>query len=111
MTYEKLFKNIELLSAKSGVSKTTALIQSGVGKNFFYNINKGSAPSAEKIQLLANYFNVSTDYLLGNSDNPHNNIQEFDPLTTEAIKLFASLSAEKRKLAIKVIKSFLDEDE
>lgn len=68
MTYEKLINNIELLSAEKGVNKTTALVESGVGKNFIYNLNKGSAPSTGKIQQLAEYFGVSTDYLLGRTD-------------------------------------------
>ncbi len=29
-----------------------------------------SAPSADKLQRVADYFNVSTDYLLGRTDNP-----------------------------------------
>lgn len=66
MSYEKLIQNIERLSAERGVNKTTALVDSGAGKNFIYNINRGSDPSTEKIQQLAAYFNVSTDYLLGN---------------------------------------------
>ncbi len=66
MSYEKLIQNIERLSAERGVNKTTALVDSGAGKNFIYNINRGSDPSTEKIQKLAAYFNVTTDYLLGN---------------------------------------------
>lgn len=31
----------------------------------------GSMPSGEKLLLLADYFNCSTDYLLGRTDNPN----------------------------------------
>ena len=31
---------------------------------------KNKKPSAERLQLIADYFNVSTDYLLGRTDNP-----------------------------------------
>ena len=31
---------------------------------------KRNQPSAERLQQIADYFNVSTDYLLGRTDNP-----------------------------------------
>lgn len=30
-----------------------------------------TVPGADKIRLAADYFNVTTDYLLGRTDNPH----------------------------------------
>ena len=33
--------------------------------------NRGSAPQSDKLLAIAQYFNVSTDYLLGLSDNPN----------------------------------------
>lgn len=109
MKYEKLIQNIELLSAQKGIKKTNALIESGVGKNFLFNINRGSDPSTEKIRQLAAYFNVSTDYLLGNTDNPQSTKSDIEPETAEAIKLFANLPPDKRSLALKIIKVFLEE--
>lgn len=96
MKYDKLIHNIDELSSKKGVNKTTALTQSGVGKNFIYNINKGSAPSSEKIQQLADYFSVSTDYLLGNTDNPHSvhlsNQQDLTPDEEKLLTDYRSLN-------------------
>ena len=37
----------------------------------FCGIRKGSVPSVEKLQALAVYFNVSVDYLIGNTDYPY----------------------------------------
>ena len=44
-----------------------------------------SAPTIDKIKLLANYFNVSTDYLLGRSDEkqPTNKEDDVDLLTAQ----------------------------
>lgn len=92
--YEKLIQNIESLSQKKGINKTTALIESGAGKNFIYNISKGSDPSNEKIQQLATYFSVSTDYLLGRTDNP--NI-EVDGDLQRIIDVYRDLNNEGRK--------------
>lgn len=72
MDYERLQRVIKELSNVKGVSPTKALIDSGVGKSFFWSINKqGSAPSVEKLQALSTYFNVSLDYLVGNTDYPY----------------------------------------
>lgn len=106
MTYDKLIQNIDALSSKKSINRTTALIQSGVGKNFIYNINKGSAPSSEKIQQLADYFNVSTDYLLGNTDNPQGSMSGFAPETLEFIKRFEQLPDDKRKALLNFLKAF-----
>ena len=55
----------ELAEAK-GEKPTTSMKAAGVGKNFFYNIReRGATPSIEKINKLATYFGVSTDYILG----------------------------------------------
>lgn len=63
--YSNIIDVIKKLSSNKGEPVTTSLVNSGVGKNFIYHINRGSAPSFEKIVKLAEYFGVSTDYLLG----------------------------------------------
>ena len=47
----------------------TAFIESGVGKNFKSNL-KTSNPSMGKLTMLAVYFNVPVNYLLGKSPRP-----------------------------------------
>ena len=55
--------NIEKLSAERGITKTKALIDSGVGKDFIVNmINKKQIPSFVKVFQIADYFGVSIDY-------------------------------------------------
>ena len=107
MIYDKLIKNIEKLSADKGINKTTALVESGVGKNFIWNINKGSAPSTEKIQKLADYFGVSTDYLLGNINDPQHSKSDVDPQTAEALELYKALTDENRELVLQMMKGLL----
>lgn len=80
---ELLKSNVEKLVNQRGESKTKALTNSGVGKDFFSNLNKGQIPSVEKIISLADYFGVSIDYLLGRTDNP-NTIQK--GITTGDVK-------------------------
>lgn len=41
----------------------------GYSRNTIYAL-KRNKPGSEKLQEIADYFNVSTDYLLGRTDNP-----------------------------------------
>ncbi|WP_267644716.1 helix-turn-helix domain-containing protein [Enterococcus faecium] len=38
------------------------------GENYFYSLNAGKQPTAEKLQEIADYFDVSVDYLLGRTE-------------------------------------------
>lgn len=62
-----LSKIMQLCEMK-GISPNAAYVESGVGKNFKSNCSK-SNPSIGKITMLANYFGVSVDYILGNTDS------------------------------------------
>lgn len=63
------FEKIKELAKKQGKSLGTVEDDLGYGRNTLYKI-KNSTPNAERIAEIANYFNVSTDYLLGRTDNP-----------------------------------------
>lgn len=63
----KLISRIDLLAEEMEKSPNAVYIESGVGKNFKSNLNRAN-PSAGKITMLANYFGVSVDYLLGKTD-------------------------------------------
>ncbi|HEM4630514.1 helix-turn-helix domain-containing protein [Streptococcus suis] len=63
------FEKIKELAKKQGKSLGSVEEDLGYGRNTLYKIKK-STPNAERIAEIANYFNVSTDYLLGRTDNP-----------------------------------------
>ena len=59
-------ENIKKYCRLKGVKPTVACRESGVGSSFINNIEvRGSIPSVEKAQLLANYLGVTTSELLG----------------------------------------------
>ena len=64
-TYEK----IKELADKRGISLTKLEEDLGYSRNTLYKL-KSQKPNAERISEIADYFNVSTDYLLGRTDNP-----------------------------------------
>lgn len=47
----------------------------GFGRNTIYQWNKRT-PGSDKLQKVADFFNVSTDYLLGRTNNPKVNDDE-----------------------------------
>ncbi|MGT2793272.1 helix-turn-helix domain-containing protein [Streptococcus pasteurianus] len=63
------FDRVKELSQKRGISLSKLEETLGLGKNSIYAL-KRNQPSAERLQEIADYFNVSTDYLLGRTDNP-----------------------------------------
>lgn len=65
LTYEK----IKELADKRGISLTKLEEDLGYSRNTLYKL-KSQKPNAERISEIADYFQVSTDYLLGRTDNP-----------------------------------------
>lgn len=63
------FEIVKDLCEKKGISLNTLEEKLELGKNSLYGL-KRNQPSAERLQQIADYFNVSTDYLLGRTDNP-----------------------------------------
>nr|DAS63253.1 MAG TPA: repressor protein [Caudoviricetes sp.] len=64
------FDRIKELAKKQGLSINLLEEKLGYSRNTIYNL-KNSKPSTERISEIADYFNVSTDYLLVRTDNPN----------------------------------------
>jgi transcriptional regulator with XRE-family HTH domain len=96
MNKDLLIERIELLCKERKIKPTTAYIESGVGKNFKSNLNIAN-PTLGKIILLAEYFNVSREYLLGETDEKKPTTA--DELDDEILMLYSQLPPDKRKQA------------
>ena len=64
------FEKIKELAKKQGIALSKLEETLGYSTNYFYSLKK-KAPNSERLQEIAEYFNVSTDYLLGRTDNPN----------------------------------------
>ena len=82
------FDRVKELSQKRGISLSKLEETLGLGKNSLYAL-KRNQPSAERLQEIADYFNVSTDYLLGRTDNPKIASDEVAGYTTEDLRKMA----------------------
>ncbi|HEM3168959.1 TPA: helix-turn-helix transcriptional regulator [Streptococcus suis 89-3576-3] len=86
------FEKIKELADKQGISLNQLEEKLGFSRNTIYNMKK-STPNVERVSKIADYFNVSTDFLLGRTDNPRiasdeQNDPAVDNLTQQAIVMF-----------------------
>lgn len=64
-----LFEKIKELCKKRGISLGRLEEDLGFSRNTIYSM-KTKKPSSERLYQIADYFQVSTDYLLGRTENP-----------------------------------------
>lgn len=76
------FDRVKKLADKQKISILELEMKLGFGKNSLYRW-KNSAPASDKLQKVADYFGVSTDYLLGRSDSPKYKADEPKHFTVE----------------------------
>ncbi|MCY7087267.1 helix-turn-helix domain-containing protein [Streptococcus oralis] len=63
------FEKVRELARKKGLSLNQVEEKLGYSKNTLYSLKRQKV-SSDRLQEIADYFNVSTDYLLGRTDNP-----------------------------------------
>lgn len=105
-----IISRINELCCQRNVSVNQMLQDAGLSKSFVDNLKKGSIPSADKILTVAQYFEVSTDYLLtGTVSSASFQPSLSDVLTPEEIQL--ALAYRNARLEIKfAIKTMLGMD-
>ena len=64
-----LFERIKQLAKNRGVSLKKVATDLGFGENTIYKW-KTQSPKGEYLEKVADYFDVTTDYLLGRTDTP-----------------------------------------
>lgn len=101
------FERIKELAKKQGKSLNKVEEELGYGKNVLYRL-KNSNPSTERLQEIADYFDVTVDYLLGREEKTNlaekYGIFAFDgePVTDEEVEFLKSVLAAKRAAEKKV---------
>ena len=63
------FDRVKQLADKQKISIVELEEKLGFGRNSLYSW-KTKTPNGDRLKKVADYFNVSTDYLLGRTDNP-----------------------------------------
>jgi transcriptional regulator with XRE-family HTH domain len=99
-----IVSRITELSKEFDIAPTQALKQSGAGKDFIANLKKGQKPSYEKIVLISKYFHVTTDYLLGITDNKEKVEPDAQTRLDYVLDLFDKLPEANKDVFIEEVK-------
>ncbi|EAE6190761.1 TPA: helix-turn-helix transcriptional regulator [Listeria monocytogenes] len=80
------FERVKKISDEQGIPISRLEDDLGFGKNSLYTWKK-SSPSTDKLQKVADYLNVSVDYLLGRTDikNPLEGLEDAQFLDVEGL--------------------------
>lgn len=95
------FERIQELAKKKDKNLKEISLELGYSKNYLYTL-KTKEPAADKLRVLADYFNVSVDYLLGREEKTSlaekHGVFAFDgePVTDEEVEFLKSVLAAKR---------------
>lgn len=105
----KIIENIQRICKERGTTPTVAGEKSGAGKEMVSNMKqKGTVPSIERFQLLAQYLGVTTSELLGEEIKP--TPMYGDGLTPEFIRLYEQLSKTEKEFVVKQMRGLLSQE-
>ena len=103
--------NILSLLIKNGITKNKMLTDLKFSRSSFIDwIRNGNLPSGESLNKIADYFNVSVDYLLGKIEQKEKPIEIYDELDYEILNKIKRLSPQMQELTLAQIELYLARD-
>jgi len=95
------------LCNKKEIAPSKAALLNGISKTSVTRWKKGATPNAEILSTLAKYFNVTTDYLLGNEqkEKPLAEARDLSDIENEILTIFHSLPEDKKQAFMTVARS------
>lgn len=92
-----VFDRVKLLAKQRGKSLNRIEEELGLPKNVLYRMKNSDNPTKDRLETLANYFDVSVDYLLGRTENPNTVENENANISPE----FFAIQRKSKKLSQK----------
>lgn len=77
-----MFEKIKQLADERKMSLNEVEDKIGFARNYLYSL-KNKKPTADKLEQMASFFQVSTDYLLGRTEERNGHFIPTKPLTVE----------------------------
>ncbi|MEB8418004.1 helix-turn-helix domain-containing protein [Enterococcus casseliflavus] len=105
------FERIKKLAKQKDKTLQQVAKELKYGENYFYSLNAGKQPTAEKLQEIADYFDVSVDYLLGRMDNPKH-LEKNGNISTEYFTIqqqLIKLSPKDQQRLLKIMEVIFDD--
>lgn len=78
-----MFEKIKKLAQRRGFNLKKVSSDLGFSENYFYTIKQGAQIPADRLTKVADYFGVSTDYLLGRVEKENETVSREDELSIE----------------------------
>lgn len=103
------YETLKKLCEKNNTTITQVLKKMNISTSKGTAWKKGSIPNGAIIQKIADYFEVSTDFLLTGKEKTAEGI-ELTAVDKEVIEIVSKLSDEKKMLAYKMLKTLQDEN-
>ncbi len=97
-----LKERIKTLCKENGISVNKLEKSLGFGTGYIAKL-ENSVPNTAKIQLIADFFNVSLDFLM-TGEKPE--IPGFEPEHLELIELYSLLKKEQKSAVMNLLRSF-----
>lgn len=97
-----LKERIKTLCKENGITVNKLEKTLGFGTGYVAKLDN-STPNTAKIQLIADYFKVSVDYLM-KGEKP--DIPTFEPEHLELIELYSKLKEEQKSAVLNLLRSF-----
>lgn len=108
MNTQIIVDRISELCKEKSVSINQMLKETNLNKSLVDNLKKGSMPSIDKVECVADYFGVSVDYLLGKTEQKEKPTakggEPNDVLFNEAAALMERLSPEAQDEAMRYLR-------
>lgn len=99
----QLAQNIKIQCKEKKITIKSLLESCKINRNFIYDLEKKSqAPSADKLESIANYLDCSVDYLLGRTSSP---LTEREQLLLDILR---ELDEDKQRALLEVCKAMVD---
>ena len=107
------WENLCALCATKNTSPTSVVTELELSRGSVTSWKNGKVPHHSTLLKIADYFGVSVDYLLtGEKEKAPREIPEgLTELDAEIIKVFSSLSAEKKQQALSYLSFLLKQDD
>lgn len=119
MNLDLFVQKVKYFCNAKNVKPTVACRESGAGERLLENLKRGSIPSVERVQLLAQYLGVTTSELLGEIATVHDSAVVLRPsdvkrLTVNEVKMvmaYRAASPEIRRIIDGALEPYRDKKE
>ena len=103
------WERLSILIKERDISANGLAKQIGLSNCASVKWKKGAIPDSSTLQKIADYYNVSVDYLLGKEKEPSVQNGEFDELTMQFNNLLGKLSQEQKEALIPLLESMIQQ--